>query len=316
MIDVYLDHLTYAVGERSESVEDAGRRGILVSSPSSLREAGFSTHHYCGDGTTSYDLARRAIEPIRRDLGKVDAVVYATSLPLNGNVGSLATYAATRDVRHLMDFPVSHLMADFELDGALILGVNQLACTSLLGSIRLARDLIVAEDLRRVLCLTSDRFPEGALYEQSYNLISDGAAGCVVSREPRGFRYLAGHSVTNGALSLVSDDELIGSYFTYAHRAITECVAKARLRLDDIHWILPQNLNVVTSQVMSSLLGLDAERTLYPTMGDVAHVISGDNLINLAAVRASGRLRPGDRLLLHMAGYGLNWHTLILEYVS
>src|SRR6185295_16544441 len=134
-------------------------------------------------------------------------IVYATCLPCNANVGSWTRFEETRDVKHVMDFPASHLQADFGLDDAAVIGLGQQACTWMLGSLRVARALIATErEMNRILCLTADRFPKGALYEQSYNLISDGAAACIVSREPSAFEYVGGHQITNGALAAASDD--------------------------------------------------------------------------------------------------------------
>jgi 3-oxoacyl-[acyl-carrier-protein] synthase-3 len=311
---IFVDHLCYALGDETCSVEEAAARGRLLSSPEALREAGFCTHHVCRPDTSPYDLARRAVQNISGALANIDAIIYATSLPLNGNIGSARKYEETRDVKHLMDFPASHLQADFNLDGAMVIGINQLACTSLLGAIRLARTLIAAEpEHDRILCLTSDRFPEGALYEQAYNLISDGAAGCIVSTTPSGFRLLGGHAITNGAMAFASDDETIGSYFTYSYRLIQECLTKLGLSIDEIHWFVSQNINIVTWQVLSSLLGIDRARVLYPTMSEVGHVISGDNIINMSRLVEDDRFTTGDKILLSMAGYGLNWQCIVLE---
>ena len=51
------------------------------------------------------------------------------------------------------------------------------------------------------------------------------------------------------------------------------------------------------------------------TVADVGHVISSDNLVNLAALEATGRVRSGERLLLFMASFGMNWQGLVLEKV-
>ena len=137
---------------------------------------------------TAYDLARAAVAqlaaagPARR----LDAIVYATCLPANGNIGARPSSPRPADVKDLMDFPASRLQADFGLDRAIVFGLNQQACTGMLGSLRLAGALLATEPAwRRVLCVTADRFPPGAGYEQAYNLISDGAAACVVSRDRR-----------------------------------------------------------------------------------------------------------------------------------
>lgn len=313
-VPIYLDSLCYALGPIEETVEEAEKLGLLLSSSAALREAGFGRHHRCRPNQPAYDLAKQAVTTISEQLDGIGAIVYATSLPINGNMGSEDTYLASRDVKHLMDFPVSHLQADFRLDGAEVFGVNQLACTSLLGAIRLARMLLVARpSYGKILCITADRFPKGALYEQAYNLISDGAAGCIVSTNPGRYRMLGEHAITNGAMSLASDDETIGSFLTYTHRLISEALAQANLTIGDLHWIVSQNLNSVTWKVLCSLLRFDRERVLLPTVAHIGHMISGDNIVNLSHLEQQQMLAAGERVLLPMAGYGLNWHCVLLE---
>jgi 3-oxoacyl-[acyl-carrier-protein] synthase-3 len=186
----------------------------------------------------------------------------------------------------------------------------------MLGSLRLARMILVAEpETRRVLCVTADRFPPGALYEQAYNLISDGGAGCIVSTTPRGYRLVAWHAIANGALSRASDDETVGTYFNYTHRLITEILAKAKLSPADLDWVVPQNMNIKAWQILARLVPVDLDKVVFGTIAEVGHVISGDNIINLRRLTDEGRVRPGDRLLLCMAGYGLHWQAVILERV-
>lgn len=314
MTDLFVDHLSFALGDETRSVEEAAQHGKLLSGAQMLREAGFLKHHLCRDGSTAYDLAKKAVEPIRAKLGDIGAIVYATCIPANGNVGSPERYRQTRDVKHLMDFPGSHLQADFGLQRAVVVGLNQQACTGLLGSLQLAKTLLLAEpETRRVLCVTADRFPADALYEQSYNLISDGAAACVVSPEPGGYRLIAWHGITNGALSQASDDETVGSYFNYTHRLIQETLAKAKLTIRDIAWVVPQNTNLKAWQILSRLLPVPFERVYFRSMPEVAHLISGDNIVNLIYLDKEGAIRPGEKALLVMAGYGLNWQCVILE---
>lgn len=313
-MEVYLDHLSYSLGDDCYSVEDAASQGFTLTRAEALREAGFREHYRCRPGTTAYDLARRAVEPIQDHIRSVGSIIYATCLPQNGNIGAAEEYRKTRDVKHLMDFPASHLQADFGLDRAEVFGLTQQACTGLLGSLRLAAMQLRAEtEVEKVLCVTADRFPEGALYEQAYNLISDGAAGGIVSTHPGGFRLLAFHGITNGALARASDDETVGAYFNYTHRAIRECLRKAGVDMADLHWIVAQNMNIKAWQILSRLLGFDFERVCFPTLGEVAHLISGDNIINLKRLAESGRMRAGDKALLVMSGYGLNWQCVLVE---
>lgn len=297
-------------------VSDSAEAGRLLSDPADLESAGFRWHHLCAPDTTAYDLARTVTRQLADSghLDSVDAIVYSTCLPINGNMGDQGEWQRTRDVKHLMDFPVSRLQADFGLDGAVAIGLNQQACTAMLGSLRVARAMLAVEpDWQNVLCVTADRFPDGAIYEQAYNLISDGAAACVVGRRPAGLRLVAAHQITNGALGQATDDETVGSYFSYTHRIFNETLARAGLTAADLDWVVTQNTNDKAWRILARLLGVDYAKVWSASMPDVGHIISADNVVNLCGLLESGKVQPGQRLALLMAGFGLNWQCVILE---
>ena len=164
-----------------------------------------------------------------------------------------------------------------------------------------------------MLCVSADRFPPGATYEQAYSLISDGAAACVVSRAPAAYRLVATHHITNGAMVAADDDETVGSYFAYTHRLVTELLAKAGLGVDDIDWVVPQNTDAKAWQIVARLLRIDPARIQCPSLADIAHVISADNIVNLAWLEERDVVKRGQRVLLTMAGYGMNWAGVVLE---
>jgi 3-oxoacyl-[acyl-carrier-protein] synthase-3 len=306
---------SYALGDRKFHVTDSADAGRLLSSANDLADAGFRWHHICEPETTAYDLARAAVAPIaERTSLNPDAIVYATCLPLNGAIAHPDQYTSTRDVKYLMDFPVSRLQADFGLDNAVAIGLNQQACTSMLGSLRIANALLAAEPAwDQVLCVTADRFPDGAIYEQAYNLISDGAAACLVTRSPSDFRIVASHQITNGGLAQASDDETVGTYFSYMHRLVKEVIAKAGIGPADLAHVVTQNTHEKAWTILSRLIGVSPERVAAPSLPDVGHVISADNVVNLTALLDADRIKTGDKLLLVMAGFGLNWQATILE---
>lgn len=305
--------ISCAFGEQSVTVEQTAQEGLLLSDAAHFREAGFANQRVCLPETTPYDLAKEAVRQITPALNGVGAVLYHSALPINSYLPGPHS-DQEREIRYLTDFPVSRLQSDFGLDGAFTMGITQQACTGLFGAIRTARALLVAEpELKKVLCVSADRVPAGMLRESSYNPLADGALACVVSREPGDFRLLASHQITNGALSRSSADELVGSYFTYTVRLIDETLSRARLKLEDIDWIVPQNLASAAWRIMSSLLRFDASRVLFPTMADVGHLVSGCNFANLARCLGERVFKTGERILLPIAGYGLNWQCLILE---
>ncbi|MDQ3642149.1 MAG: hypothetical protein M3450_11985 [Actinomycetota bacterium] len=310
----FVDRFGYALGSVKHDVHDSAAAGRTLNPAPAFVESGFRWHHVCADGETAYDLAREAVLSIDGDLGDVGAIVYATCIPANANLGTPERFAETADVKHLMDYPASRLQADLGLDGAFVVGLGQQACTSMLGSLRIAQGLLATdESLSRVLCVSADRFPPGSTYEQAYSLISDGAAACVVSREPAAYRLVAAHQITNGAMVSADDDETVGSYFAYTHRLVTELLAKAGLGIEDLDWVVPQNTDAKAWQILSRLLRVDHAKVWCPSVADVAHVISGDNIINLSWLHDRGVVEPGQRLLLTMAGYGMNWQGVLLE---
>jgi 3-oxoacyl-[acyl-carrier-protein] synthase-3 len=316
MRDVYLDHVSWSLGELASTVAESAAAGRVRSAGALFEDAGFRQHHRCAPATRAYDLALRATRPLGDALDGVDALVYATTLPCNANLGDAAAFARSGDVKHLADFPASHLQAELGLERAAVVGLTQQACTGILGAVRVARGLLASEPhLSRALCVTADRFPGGARYEQAYNLVSDGAVACVVSAAPRGYRVLACHAVTNGALARAGDDEAVGSYFTYTHRAVLDCLALEALAPGDVDWFVPQNMNPKAWRILASVLGVPFERVAMPTLAHAGHLIGGDNLVNLAAHAEAGAVRPGELLLLVCAGFGLSWQTLLLEKV-
>src|SRR5262249_45980116 len=158
-------------------------------------------------------------------------------------------------------------------------GLTQQACTGALGAVRVARALLLSEPAwARVLCITADRFPAGACYEQAYNLVSDGAAGCVIAREPSGYRVLGCPPITNGAMVDATADETVGAWFSYSPRPILELLGSLGLRPADLDWIVPQNTHRAAWPILARMIGL-SPACIYDTTAENGHVISGDNLI-------------------------------------
>jgi 3-oxoacyl-[acyl-carrier-protein] synthase-3 len=309
MREFFAGSFAYALPARKLELRESAAAGLLRSAPEDLQEAGFRWHRVCEPGETAYDLAHAAVCEVAADSGldRVDAIVYATCLPQFAE-------RDIRDVKDLMDFPASRLQADFGLADAVVFGLHQQACTGMLGAIRLAAALLAAEPgWRRVLCVTADRFPPGAWYEQAYNLISDGAAACVVSREAAAFRLVTGHQITNGGLGRAGDDETVGAYFAYTHRLLRETAARAGIATNQLDWIVTQNTHEKAWRILARLLEVDHGRVWAPSLPDAGHVISADVIVNLTALRQSGNLVTGQRIALVMAGYGANWQSTILE---
>ena len=130
---------------------------------------------------------------------------------------------------------------------------------------------------------------------------------------PNSTVWLVCNSNTAKSLNVSSDDETVGSFFNYTHRAIQETLARSGVVARDLAWVAPQNTNRKAWQILSRLLGIPVERVAMRTIGEAAHMISGDNVFNLKALEEEGALRAGDLVLLPMAGYGMNWQCTLLR---
>ena len=314
MSGIHVSRFASALGSVRQSVEQAEASGQIFSPAAALRDAGFDTHHVCAADESGYSLAVKAAVASGIEPATIDAIVYSTCLPVSGNLGRTADFEQSGDVKHLMQFPASELQAELGMQRAFVIGLNQQACTGMLGALRIARNLLRAEaDLANVLCVTADRFPPGARYEQAFNLISDGAAACLVSRDRQGLELLDVHHITNGAMADASDEETAASYFNYCCRLVDEVLQRQGLRLSDIRRVVPQNTNRRAWKILKNLLGVTAGQDWCPSITGCGHVISADNVINLQRLCEEAPLARGDKVLTFMAGYGSNWQCALLE---
>ena len=112
-----------------------------------------------------------------------------------------------------------------------------------------------------------------------------------------------------------SDDQTVGSYFSYVCQLVEETLRRADCSLADIRWIVPQNTNRKAWDILTRLLKVEPDKAYFPSIEDTGHVISADNIINLARLAESELLQTGDRILTFMAGFGSHWQCVILERV-
>ena len=311
---VYLRSISLSLGDVRQDVAVAHAAGTLLSSVDELRRAGFAHHYVCSPDATSYDLARAAVAPIARNRPPIGAIVYATTLPCNATIGDDADFRRTADVKYLMRYPAARIQAEFGWSDAFVVGVGQQACTGLLGALRIAHALLLTDpDIRAALCLTADRFPVGASYEQAYNLVSDGAVACVLSLEGGPFELLGVHHITNGGMELASDDQTVANYFPFTIEAIRTVCRKADVQVGELDWVVMQNTHAKVAPILGRMLGLPEERMFSGTAPDVGHLIAGDALMNLDVLHRNGSLQEGQLVAVPIAGYGLNWQCALFR---
>ena len=277
---------------------------------------GFDHARVAEAGEGAFQLAREASAAALHDAGLVpadiDVLLWASALPENHLQPSAFTGS------HLARFnsAASRLQEELALDRAVIHGIAQQGCGGLFAALRTGRALLLAEPgLRHVLCVGVDALPPGCPREMLYNVVSDAAAAVVLSRDPTpdSLRWLDAQVVSKGYYWDVParQKEIIASYFPTSRLVIGELLARNGLTGPDIAHLVPTGVGADSWPILAQLCGIPTDR-IRPAAGSFGHTIAADNLLHLAALRASGGIRPGDRLLLFTYGFGSSWCGLLL----
>jgi 3-oxoacyl-[acyl-carrier-protein] synthase-3 len=317
--DVRIAAVGYALPGASVSVRELSARGSLESDPELLERYGFS-HVYVARDETPYDLAvaagRDALARAAVDPADVGLLVHC------GPQGPTAfergpteqTSSAAHRTMHRFLFPGTRLQHELGLEHAMVIGLDQLACTMLLGAVRVARALCITEHVRYALCIGAEFFPADAGREAIWNCTSDaGAAVLLECGDGRG-RIVAARHVTKGYYwdADAKRNELVAAYFPTARYVIDDTLRDAGWAHDDVDWIIPHNVNRRSWDVLRPLCRLDGARLWDHNIARIGHTLAGDNFINLADALERGDVVEGERLLLFSYGFGAHWTALAM----
>ncbi|MFL5576589.1 MAG: 3-oxoacyl-[acyl-carrier-protein] synthase III C-terminal domain-containing protein [Gemmatimonadaceae bacterium] len=312
--------IAYALPATAASVRDLAARGALESAPAVLEGFGFG-RVYVAERETPYDLALAAASKLLRehevDPGSVGLLLYGGA-PAAVAFASAADAPAAAAGVCTMDrfrYPATRLQYDLGLSAANTLALGQLACTTLLGAVRLARALCVAEGIERVLCVASEFYPARAGREAIFNCTSDAACAVLVERGGERNRIAGAFTVTKGYYwdPAAMRDEVVASYFPTARHAIHRTLDAAGWRATDVDWVIPHNVSVRSWEILFRLAALPNARLWSDNVARLGHTLAGDNFINLCDALACGAVRPGEKVLLFSYGFGAHWTGLALE---
>ncbi len=300
-------------------MRDLAARGQLESDPALLEEFGFSTVHVA-TSETPYEmalaagsalLAKQSVAPESIDAlfyGGTPAVAFARS-------GSGAGAEEQVSSMRRFHYPATRLQYDLGLERASVVAVDQLACTSLFASVRLANAMCLAGEAERILCVTSEFFPSNAGRETIYNCTSDAACAVLVERSGDRNRIVGSTQITKGYYwdCDAMRNEIVASYFPTARHIAAQVLARAGWKASDVRWVFPHNVSMRSWTILMGLLGIGADRLWSRNIARDGHTLAGDNFINLCDALESGDVQPGDRLLLFAYGFGAHWTALAVE---
>ncbi len=195
------------------------------------------------------------------------------------------------------------------LDQAVAFTVTHHACATGLLAIDVAGRLLAGSppDSLALVVAGEKAFTHDARVVPETSVFGEGASACLIRDDGPRDRLLAYAATQRGDF----DDEVttdIGrfqdEYQASLMAAIRTAVERAGLALDDIHLVLPHNVNMVAWQRLCRRIGYPVDRVLLDNVPLTAHVFCADAFVNYQTARARGPLRPGDRSLVAAAGAG------------
>lgn len=263
----------------------------------------------CRDDGTALDLMLRAAQ--RLDLAgrehRIRYVLQARTHPVVTPypVNPLAEACQRLGLRHAVAF-----------------AVTQHACASGLLAVELAGRLLAETGDRDALALvfTGEKtFTRGAQVIPRTTVLGEGAAACLVRYGGARDRVLAYATAMHPEYDRVPAGSELAARFQeqYPHllaEVMLAAVAQAGLGLDELHLVLPHNVNTVSWERICRIIGLPVERVLLDNVAVTGHCFCADGFINYQAAIGAGRLVRGDNYLMAAVGLGATFSAMVFRH--
>ncbi|NLD50475.1 MAG: ketoacyl-ACP synthase III [Clostridiaceae bacterium] len=272
----------------------------------------------------SSDMAVRAVESlIERCNARVD------------DVDMIIVTTFTPD--HMTPTVSALVQGHFGMENAGVMDINS-GCTGFVYALCVANSLITCGNSNKILVVASETVSKVVDYTDRNTcvLFGDGAAAMLVERtEGTGNFFVSGFK-TDGKLagcvscSILSDKingktvskkqlfEQEGSFlYEYVLKnvpsGVAELVDKAGLTLGDINWFVPHSANLRMIEAICRRLDFPMDRTLVSNQY-YGNTSSATIPLALWMAAESGKLNPGDKILLYGFGGGLTHGGVIVEW--
>ncbi len=144
---------------------------------------------------------------------------------------------------------------------------------------------------------------------------SDGSGGELLYVPAGGSRHPASLQSVEGAQHFIrmNGKEVYKFAITAAPRAALEAVARAGLSMEDVDLFIPHQANTRIIHSAAASLGLTLER-VFINVDRYGNTSAASIPIALCEAVESGRIGPGDTVLLSGFGGGLTWGAAVIQW--
>lgn len=203
-----------------------------------------------------------------------------------------AVVIGTSELRDWNEFPESfskEILAALELNNVFVVGITLAGCANFASSLRVARNMIIADGYRNVLVIETNKV-RGNLerlvgYEESSvpsSIFADGAVSFIVTSEQADFTVLGMDqivSIFDGENS--TSASLIAKNVACYRRVIARALAIADLTEKQFECVLFNNMNFKMMLGLLKVLNFSHANFYTKNIYRYSHLWSADNLINL-----------------------------------
>ena len=289
-----------------------------------VERTGIRQRHIAAEGEFTSDLATaaalRALEAAGIDAAQVDLIIVATATPDQ-------TFPACATV-------VQHKLG---MTAGVAFDVNAV-CSGFLYALSVADAMIVTGAANTALVIGAETFSRLLDWEDRGTcvLFGDGSGAVVLRAETgsgaatdRGIlahrlhsdgRYNdllyvdggAGSTGTVGKLRM-KGREVFRHAVTNLAAVMTETLAAADLKAEDVAWVIPHQANLRILQGTAKKLGLPIERVVV-TVDRHANTSAASVPLALDTAVRDGRIKPFDLLLLEAMGGGFTWGAAAVRW--
>lgn len=287
-----------------------------------IQRTGIRERRWAGEGETHATLA---IEAVRRALDAAGMVP--------GDLERIVLTYCTGGDMHLP--ATANAVGDgLDLHGTCDLFDVNNACTGFLTALDMAARC-VATGMGPVAVIATEVYSRHLhpSERRSYAVFGDGAAATIVGPAAPGTgagmvsSFLRNDGVRRGSVSLahagltgeqewvkfgVSNKALSGEATDALVDAVHQALGRAGLTVDDMDWVLPHQPNGRMLEVVVDRLGVSADK-LVPVVDWVGSIGSASVPVSLDVLMRSGRVRPGDRVLLAAVGSGIGYGAMVWQ---
>jgi 3-oxoacyl-[acyl-carrier-protein] synthase-3 len=236
--------------------------------------------------------ARKTLDAAKLTSTDIDAVIIGTSeMPWFKRIPEMLS---------------THVLMGLGLRDIPVVGVTLAGCANYASSLRVARNMIMAEGMRNVLVIETNQV-RGEMQRPYVSPLSgaagaifaDGAASFIVTTDEADFALVSMAQIVKPIDKLVAQiNDVVANNVTAFRHVTPLALSKAGISLAEVRKIIMSNVNLPMLSGLAATLELPAGSIHMDNVARTGHVWSADNLINLVDYSSSEEVPPGSWMLM------------------